>query len=75
MIRELTNIEYARSLDYRELPLIVRVCRDYIKRIVGEDAPLFRKEQAYNQWCNEPLNIDIWDKIRAERAGKVVIFR
>lgn len=74
MSLELTNIEYARTLDYRELPLIVRVARDYIKRLVGENAPLFMKEKAYNQWCDEPFDIDIWDKIRAERAGKVVIF-
>ena len=71
-VREMTNIEYARTLDRGDLFLINRVATDYIKRIVGENAPIWIKEKAFDQWCNEPYNAKIWDKIRAERAGKLI---
>ena len=73
-LKEMTNLQYARSLDRSELPLINKVVRAYIAKVVGAEAPLWRKEQAYNQWCEEPYDEGGWYRARLERAGKTVVF-
>lgn len=71
--KDVTNIQYARSLDRSELPLIIKVTKAYIAKVVGAEAPLWKKEQAYNQWCDEPYDEYGWYRARLERAGKAMV--
>lgn len=73
-LKEMTNLQYARGLDRGELPLIIKVARAYIDKVVGAEAPLWKKEQAYNQWCDAPYDECGWYRARLERAGKTVVF-
>ena len=71
-LKEMTNLEYAKTLDRAELPLIIKVARAYIEKIVGSEAPLYVKELAYNHWCNSAYDNNGWARARLERAGKVI---
>lgn len=74
MLKGMTNLDYARSLERSELPLIIKVARTYIEKIVGPDAPLWSKETAYNHWCNSPYDDNGWARARLERVGKTITF-
>ena len=69
-----TNIMYARSLFLADLPLINRVARNYINAVVGENAPLWKKEMAYNQWENEEFDPQKWERARLEMSSKCFTF-
>ena len=73
-IKEMTNLGYARSLDRGDLPLIIKVARAYITKVVGPEAPLWKREKAYEEWCMEPYDDSGWSRARLERAGKAIVF-
>ena len=72
--RDMTNLGYARSLDRGDLPLIIKVARAYITKVVGPDAPLWKREKAYEEWCMADYDEVGWYRARLERAGKTMIF-
>lgn len=69
-----TNIMYARSLYQSDLPLINRVVNNHINSVVGADAPLWKKESAYNQWCDELFDERKWARARLEMSAKYFVF-
>ena len=71
---KMTNMMYARSLTIADLPLINRVVRNYINRLVGENAPLWKKESAYNQWQDEEYDDEKWSRARLEMSSKHFVF-
>ena len=62
----MTNLEYACSLSNVDMPVINRVAITYIDKKVGIDAPLWVKETAYNEWCEELLDKNAWERARFE---------
>lgn len=72
--RDMTNLGYARSLDRGDLPLIIKVARAYIAKVVGPDAPLWKCEKAYEEWCMADYDEVGWYRARLERAGKTMVF-
>lgn len=63
-----SNGSYALSLTVLDLPLINHVARTYINKKVGEDAPLWEKEKAYNEWLESDYDVEAWSRARLERA-------
>ena len=70
ILRFSSNKEYALSLTVLDLPLINHVARSYINKKVGEDAPLWEKEKAYEEWYHADYDVDGWARARFERALK-----
>ena len=68
IVRLSSNGSYASSLTVLDLPLINKVARAYINKRVGEDAPLWEKEKAYNEWLEADYDVDGWARARFERA-------
>lgn len=69
-----TNMEYANSLNIDKLPLVIKVVRAYVSRVVGLDSPIWVKEEAFDEWCNQPYDTYGWEKARCEMAGKIAVF-
>lgn len=67
-LKTMTNQDYARSIYPAELPLIVRVARQYIDKKVGPDADLSEKSMAYDEWLRAAFDGEIWEKMRLERV-------
>ena len=60
--KEMTNLEYAKTLTRDELSRIVKVANEFIEKLVGKDAPLDKREKAYIKWCVEKFDPDVWYK-------------
>ena len=67
-LKTMTNQDYARTIYPAELPLIVRVARQYIEKKVGSDADLSEKERAYDEWLQADFDGENWEKMRLERV-------
>lgn len=67
-LKTMTNQDYARTIYPAELPLIVRVARQYIEKKVGFDADLSEKEKAYDEWLRADFDGEKWEKMRLERV-------
>ena len=72
--KDVTNLGYARSLDRGDLPLIIKVARAYIDKVVGPNAPLWKREKAYEEWAISDYDEVGWYRARLERAGKTMVF-
>ena len=59
IVRLSSNGSYASSLTVLDLPLINKVARAYINKRVGEDAPLWEKEKAYEELYHADFLVDI----------------
>lgn len=67
MAKEMTNLEYAKTLTKFDLPLIIKVATAFINKLVGPNASLEKREKAYVKWCVEMYNPDVWYGDRLSR--------
>lgn len=65
----MTNLEYARTQNRNDVWEVAKVAIDFIKREVGEDAPIWERETAYNKWCMSKYNPDEWDRVLSKPKG------
>jgi hypothetical protein len=73
-IREMTNMEYANSLNVDKMPLVIKVVKAYVSRVVGLDSPIWVKEKTFDEWCSMPYDSYGWERARCEMAGKIAVF-
>lgn len=71
---EYTNLQYANSLNIDKMPLVIKVVRAYVDRVVGLDSPIWEKERAFDEWCESPYDTYGWERARCEMAGKIAVF-
>lgn len=54
----MTNLEYAIFIG--DLAIITRAVEKYIYSRISHDAPLWKKERLYNEWCALEHDDNVW---------------
>jgi hypothetical protein len=63
-ISNMTNRDFIMTRDREDFFVVNRMCQWAIKKKVGEDAPLWEKEKAYEEFMSEPLDWALWSEAK-----------
>ena len=66
-VKALTNQEYFLAYCYvTDLPRIMRMWNKHLDATIGQDAPMYEKEQEYERWLRDIFDGSEWEQAKTK---------
>ena len=66
-VKALTNQEYFLAYCYvTDLPRIMRMWNKHLDATIGQDAPMYEKEQEYERWLRDLFDGSEWEQAKTK---------
>jgi hypothetical protein len=66
-VKALTNQEYFLAYCYvTDLPRIMRMWNRHLDNTIGQDAPMYEKEQEYERWLRDVFDGSEWEAAKTK---------